>query len=173
MHLASYDFVLQQLLALLERDAAQVESIEIEQIERVVDDRHTFAPWQAALARLESGALLHQAERRPALVIERDDLSVEDGALGFYELRQAAEFGKLRGEIILIARHQTHPAVFDEGNGAVTVPFDFKQPVRIVEGLGGGSRQHRMDDRGHGPLLRAGESFNRRGRRVRRGFLAS
>ena len=118
----------------------QVEAVEIEQIESVIDDRHAFAPRQAALTGLESGTLLHQAERRPTLVIERDDLSVEDRALDSYELRQAFEFGKLRGEIILIARHQTNAAVFDESNGTVTVPFDFKQPVRIVEGLGGGGR---------------------------------
>ena len=107
-HLASYDFFSQQPLALFERDAAQVESIEIKQIESVIDDRHAFAPLQAALARMESSALLHQAERRPALLIERDDLSVKNGAFGFYELRQALEFGKLRREIVLVARHQTH-----------------------------------------------------------------
>src|SRR6266851_5463258 len=152
---ASNNPFLQQLLALMERDAAQVEPIEIEQVECVVDDRHTFAPWQASLSRLESRALLQQAERGAPLPIERDDLSVEDGALGFYELRQASEFRKLCGEIILTARHQTHAAVFDEGDGAVAVPFNLEQPVRIVESLGGGGRQHRVDDRGHGLLLHA------------------
>src|SRR5208282_3052138 len=117
-------------------------------------------------------------KRRAALFIERDDLSVKDGALGSYELRQAPKFGKLRREVILVARHQTHAPVFNEGDGAVTVPFNFEQPVRIVEGLPGGSSQHRKDDRGHGLLLGAGESFNRRGRGVgkrgvRRRFLAS
>jgi hypothetical protein len=42
---------------------------------------------------LESGALLHQAERRAALVIERDDFAVKDGALGLHELRQAPSSG--------------------------------------------------------------------------------
>ena len=87
-------------------------------------------PWQAALPGLESGALLHQAERRPSFFIERDDLAVKDGALGFNELRQAAKFGKLCGEVVLIARHQTHAAVFDESDGAVAVPLDFKQPCQ-------------------------------------------
>ena len=172
-HATSFDLFLQQLLALLERDATQVEAIEVKQIERIIDDRNAFAPWQAALAGLESGPLLHQAERRAALFIERDDLSVEDGALGFYELRQAAEFGKLRGKVILSARHQTHAAVFDESDGAVTVPFDFKQPVRIVESVRNGGRKHRTDHGWHGLLFSALEIFNCGRRGVRGGFFAS
>ena len=61
-HSTSHDFLLQQPLAFVQRNATQVESIEVKKIESVVDDRHAFAPWQAALAGLESGALLHQAE---------------------------------------------------------------------------------------------------------------
>src|SRR5208282_1063353 len=132
---------------------------------------YAFAPRLAALSRLESGALLHQAERWSAFFIKRYDFPVKDGALSFYELWQAAKLGELCGEVILAARHQTHAAVFDECDGAVTVPFNFKQPVRIVECLCGGDRQHWMDDCGHGPLLRTRQSFNRRGRRFRRRFL--
>src|SRR5208282_763331 len=71
--LASDDPFLQQLLAFVKRDAAQVEAIKIEQIESVVDNRYAFAPWQTAIARMESGPLLHEAKRRSPLVIERDD----------------------------------------------------------------------------------------------------
>src|SRR4029077_5239834 len=134
---------------------------------------HTFAPRHTPLPRPESGPLLHQAERWAALFIERDNLSVENSALGFYVLRQAAELRKLRSQVILGARHQTPTATFDEGNSAVAVPFNFEKPVRIVESLSGGSRQHGMDDRGHGPMLSAWYSCNHRGRGVRGGFLAS
>ena len=34
----------------------------------------------------KSGALLHQAERRAALLIERDNFAVEDCGFGFHEL---------------------------------------------------------------------------------------
>ncbi len=132
---AVFNSVLQQPLALFERDAAQVHAIEVQQIERIVNDPDAFAPRQSPFARLEPGPLLHQTKRRAALFIERDDLAVKDGALGFYELRQAPKFGKLRREVVLVARHQTHAPVFNEGDGAVAVPFDFEQPVRIVEGL--------------------------------------
>src|SRR5258708_15894746 len=102
---AVFNAVLQQLLAFVERDAAQIQAIEVEQIERVVNDGHALSPLQAALARMEPGALLHQAERWTALFIERNDLSVKDGTLGFYELRQPTQFGKLPGEVILTSRH--------------------------------------------------------------------
>ena len=62
----------------------QVVAIEIDQVEGVVHDRNAFASRASRLAGLKSGALLHQAERRASLVIERDDLAVDDGALGFY-----------------------------------------------------------------------------------------
>src|SRR6202790_325845 len=153
--------LLQQLLALLERDAAQIEAIEVEQIERIVNDRHTFAPWHTAFPGSKSGPLLHQTERWAALFIERGDLSVKNGALGFHQSRQAAELRKLRSQVILGARHQTHASVFDEGDGAVAVPFNFEKPVRIIESLVGRSREHGVDDSGHGLLLRAGKSFNR------------
>jgi len=49
---AGNDPVLQQLLPLLEPHAPQVETIEVEQIERIVDNRNAFAPRQAALCLL-------------------------------------------------------------------------------------------------------------------------
>src|SRR5712692_11552325 len=62
---------LQQFLALLQTHSAQIVAIEVEEIESVVEDRNSFAARQAALAGPESGALLHQAEGRTALLIDR------------------------------------------------------------------------------------------------------
>src|ERR1700691_4158062 len=49
-HMAILDCLLQQLLSLLEPDAAQVEAIQIEQVERVIGNRHALLSLQAALA---------------------------------------------------------------------------------------------------------------------------
>src|SRR5882672_10734865 len=85
---SGFEHGLQQFLPHLQTHSAQVVAIEVEQIEGIVENRNAFAARQAPLARLESGALLHQAERRAALLIDRDNLSVENRVTGFYEFRQ-------------------------------------------------------------------------------------
>src|SRR6266496_3148919 len=109
---AVLDHGFQQLLSLVERHATEVEPVEVNEIECVVDDRHALstparqkrarrgprvASGETVFARAESGALLHEAEGGAPLVVERDDFSVENGALGLYKSSEVAEFGKLRG----------------------------------------------------------------------------
>jgi len=43
---------------------------------------------------------------------------------------------KLRGKIILSARHQTHVPFLDEGHGAVAVPFNLEEPVGLSKAMG-------------------------------------
>ena len=109
-----FNQALQQLLSLVEGHAAEVEAVEVNEIECVVDDRHALASGKTALSRTESRALLHEAEGGASLFVESDNLSVEDGALGLHKSRQVAEFGKLRAEVVLVARDQAHAAVVDE-----------------------------------------------------------
>src|ERR1035441_9789656 len=52
----------QQLLSLLEPNASQVETVEIQQIESVISNWHALMPSQTPLPRLESRSLLHQTE---------------------------------------------------------------------------------------------------------------
>jgi len=66
-NVAGDDPLLQQLLALLQGSTPQVETVEIEKIERVVDDRRASTrqiaqPWQGGAFPAGIRALLHQAE---------------------------------------------------------------------------------------------------------------
>ena len=44
--------------------------------------------------------------------------------------------------------------VLDLHERAESVPFDLKNPVRVIEGLFRNGREHRRDGGGHGPLRR-------------------
>ncbi len=86
------------------------------------------------------------------MLVKRRNFAVENRGLRLDGCSQVVQFGILRGEVVLIARHQANFAFGDERNGAVTVPLDFKQPLGIVEGLLDGSGQHGVDRGGHGAL---------------------
>src|SRR5258708_19902850 len=108
----AFEHGLQQFLSLLQSHAAQIESVEVEQIECVIHNRNALAPWSAASTGLESGALLHQAKGWTAFLIQRDDLPAKNRALPFHKSRQFANFGKLRGEIVLTTGDQAHATGF-------------------------------------------------------------
>src|SRR5215472_17766441 len=115
--------------ALLERNLAPVFAVEVQQVERIVHDRDVGLSRRSLAAWTKSGALLHQAERRFALFIEGDDLAVEDRVVGPDESRQILEFGIAAGQLILIPRNQPDRSLFDECDGTVAVPLNFKEPV--------------------------------------------
>ena len=96
----------QFFLALFERDFSPVVAIEIEQIECVIENGDIGIGGPAAAAGTESGALLHQAERCSALLIECDYFSIEDRGFRMDELWEIFEFWIALGKFILIARDQ-------------------------------------------------------------------
>src|SRR5437667_4785255 len=110
---------LQLFLAFLQANAAEVVAIQVQQVKSVVDHRNAFPSADAALARLISGALLHQAERWTSLLIERDDFSIENRALSLHQCRKVAKFRKLCRKVIVVSRDQSHVAIFHESHGAV------------------------------------------------------
>src|SRR5438105_11631242 len=99
------DDLFQQLLALLQINAKQRVAIEIKQVESVVGDGDAAALGSPPPAAQDAGALLHQAERRAALVVERYNFTVKNRVAGANLLRQIGEFG-IVAELILIARYQ-------------------------------------------------------------------
>ena len=103
----------------------------------------------------DARALLHQAERGPALAIERGDFAVKNGGLALMNSGKLCSSGNCSGEVILIARHQSNFALGDKRNGAVAVPLDLEQPFGIVERVVDGSCQHGVDRGGHGTFDRA------------------
>ena len=92
----------------------QVVAIQIDQVKGVVDDANVELRSQAALAIAEAGALLHQAERRTSILIERNDFSVENGGFRVHKVRQIVQLGILRGQFVLVAGHEPKAAVIEE-----------------------------------------------------------
>src|SRR5258708_31814981 len=73
---AGQDQRFQFLLALLKRDAAPIVAIEIEQIERIVENGDVGILGVAMSAGAKSGALLHQAEGGATFAVERDCFAI-------------------------------------------------------------------------------------------------
>ena len=125
----------QQLLALLQLRLHQVVAVKVEQIEDVIHDGNIVArALDAVAARADSGALLHQAERGPALLVERDNLAVENRGARFDVVADGTQLGIGRGQIVLVARDQAQRAAVEEGDRAIAVPLDLVEPLRVVEG---------------------------------------
>jgi len=70
----------------------------------------------------DAGALLHQAERWPALFIQRNDFAVENPVWALTNLERLV-VQKLSSEIVLIAGDQPVFAAFQETNSAIAVHF--------------------------------------------------
>src|SRR5438552_10805988 len=139
-YFVGYQNLLQHTLALFECDAPEIVSVEVEQIEDVIKDGQVVACRALTAMTANARALLHQAERRTALLVEHNDFAVENSILCLDKLWQLTQLGISRRKVVLIPRNQAHRAVFNERNGAVSLPLDFEQPVGISERL--------LDDRG-------------------------
>src|SRR5580704_4149117 len=79
----------QSLLPLFERNLAKIVTVSVNQIEHVKCNVHIRTPRHPSPAAADAGALLHQTERRPALLVQRDNLAVEYGCFGLHEFCQA------------------------------------------------------------------------------------
>src|SRR5260370_7692627 len=101
----------------------------------------------------QTGALLHQAEGRSALLIENNYFSVENCILSSHEFRQISQLRIAGSEIVLVARNQTYTSVFNKSDGPVTVPLDFEQPLAITERHFRHQREHRRDVLCYCPFL--------------------
>jgi hypothetical protein len=75
------------LLAILERHSTPIAAVQIKQIERVVEHGNIRIRSAPTASGTEAGSLLHQAERRSSLLVERNHFAIEDGILCLDELR--------------------------------------------------------------------------------------
>ncbi len=154
----------QDPLAFFQGDLEQGQAVEVEQVERLVDERggrglgqvrrglrgrrpgHPSGP--AAAAEPHAEALLEQAEVRPALRIEGDDLAIDHGFAGVEPVGRAEQAGKVGRAVLAVAGVQAGPLIADDGLDPVAVPLDLEQPVRIVEAAAGQGGHHRLDEAG-------------------------
>src|ERR1700751_5572041 len=106
-------------LALLERHPMQVVAIQVDQVKSVVKDVNIRLRRETAMAIAETGALLHQAERRSSMLVERNNFSIENGGFCVHKFRHIVQLAVLRGQIILVAGHEPETTVIDEGDGTI------------------------------------------------------
>ncbi len=139
---------LQQALPILEGDPEQRAPVQIEQIERLVDE---------AARRADAEPLLEQAEIRSAGLVEGHDLAIDDGLRGLDPRGRAEQAGEIGLRVLQVAGPLADLPVADDSLDPEAVPLDLEQPVRVVEGVRGEGREHRFDVLGHGRRDRARE----------------
>jgi hypothetical protein len=84
-------------------------------------------------------------ERRPIVLVDRDNLTVEDRSV-VTELRHSPrDPGVLRGRIFQIAREQRHACAIFDGECVVAVPLHFVRPLLTLSQLCGARGQHRVN----------------------------
>jgi hypothetical protein len=66
---------------------------------------------------------LQRRERRPALLVERDDLAVEHAVVAAGRPRERVELGVGDGDVVAVAGDQAEGAVLHVGEGADAVPL--------------------------------------------------
>ena len=149
----------QGLAPLDQRRGAEVEAVEVDQVEGEIGHRMAVALRQRLFQQVERGD--------PARVLHHH-LAVEDGAL-------AGQLGEGLGQravaarpVVAVAGDQPHLAVFDEHQGAVAVVFDLVQPARALRRRLGAVGQLRLPLRRH----RRGPAAGDLGGLARRGALA-
>src|SRR5437868_4132681 len=82
--------VLQYLFALFQIDPVQVVAIHPNQIESVIKDWNVFPSWRPKSSMPNSGALLHEAERRTALLVHGDNFTIQNRRLSAQEPRHVS-----------------------------------------------------------------------------------
>ena len=133
-----------RFFALFQIDAHQVVTVGIEQIEGVVDDRDGMIGCGATCAD-PSGALLHQAERGTAFVVQCGNFAVDDGALAAKVVGKRLQLRELSRQLVPIARDEAYRAILDVSNCAIAVPLDFEEPVFVIEWLLNECGEHGMN----------------------------
>ncbi len=132
----------QRGLALDERQRAQVEVLEREQIERVDAGRQLERRARDVGAARQSPALLQQREARQAARVEHDDLGVDDELRERQRRDDLGDLRKRRGEVVAGARVELDLAGTFLGEQAVAVVLELEHPLRVRERLAR-RREHR------------------------------
>ena len=149
---------LEQALAVLERDVEQRATVEVQQVERLVDE---------PLGGLVAEPGLEEREVRAAVVVDGDDLPVDDRLAGVDPRRRAEQAREVGLGILEVPGPDADLAIGDDGLDAIAVPLDLEQPVRVVERLRREGGEHRLDPGGQRRGLGAREvDLGGRGRRL-------
>jgi hypothetical protein len=120
----------------------------VEHVEEHVDDG------RGAVA-----ASLHGAERRPAVLVERDELAVEHRGVRAHRVTEPAHLRELGGDVAQVSRLQLQPSALHEAERPVTVPLHLVRPLVVVRRRRQRRRRRRLHRRDRPDL---GERLSRR-----------
>ena len=113
--------------ALAERGRAEIEAVFFEEV--VGHELNGHIGEELFRERLAGDALLQVEEREGAIVFERQDLAIEDDAIGEGAV-EVGDFGEAVGEEIFAAGPEEEFAAPSDELAADTVPFPFDLPLR-------------------------------------------
>ena len=151
--------VLQQALALLERHVDERSTVEVEQVEDLVDDRRRLA--LLAGSRRAPGpdarSVLEEAETRPARLVERHHLAVDDRLASLDPRRVPGERREVVPGVLATAGPEPCRPVPHHGLDPIAIPLHLEQPIRVVERARRQGGIHRLDEVGHRGLAGRGE----------------
>src|SRR5439155_15948211 len=123
---------LEPLTPVAQRQADERLALDLEHVEGLVDDRRP---------RLR---LLHRREARPALLVERADLAVEDAVRRLGRLRKLLrDVREPRRQIVPVAADEARLAATHVGKSPVAVPLDLEEPTGALRHLLLERREHR------------------------------
>ena len=115
----------------LERKVDQRLPVGLEHVECVIDERPV--------------PLLHDAEARPAILVESTDFTVEDAVRrSNASLEGARDNGEALGEIVPTPARQGDLAARGDRKRPIAVPLHLVEPTRADRNLVGQRRQHRL-----------------------------
>src|SRR5712664_2929598 len=133
----------ENLLALDERQLAEVVALEREQIEHI-QRRRRLDRRALRLARAEPGAHLEHIEVRPPRLVEDDQPAVQNHALERNRLDRARDLRERLRVLEPFARIQNRLAILTRGAHAVTVELHLEQPAILAERLVTRLREHQL-----------------------------
>src|SRR5581483_1539961 len=121
----------QQLAAFGIRQPLERAAIDEQEVEDHVGDGHLAVRRDAAPA-LVAASLLPRLERRPPVLIEGHDLTVEDHAVISQLLAQALKLWIVARPINAVAATDVHLPVVDAYDGPNAIPLHLERPVGVV-----------------------------------------
>ena len=162
---------LQHGLALRQRERAQIEPLQRQQIESIERGRQLHGGAQDIVPLRETAALLQSLETRPPLVVVNHHLPVQDEIVVRERLDGVRDFGKDGGEVVSVTgqEHGLARAAFPSTEKAVPVVLQLEEPVGIRERVVPCLRKHQSHvTHFDGPHFRfeAGQSLSRFGAQI-------
>src|SRR6516225_2631116 len=131
----------QYLLPLAQRQRAHVAVTGPQHVEDVVADGHLSAQLWSGMA--DSQALL-QARELSLAAVERDDLPVDDEAVGLLGRQRLGDLGVGAGVLLLVTGHQPDLAAGSERQASLAVELALEDPPRVGEPFPGERGQFRI-----------------------------